>query len=333
MKAAFFLIICAWSIMSNAQLTYIPDDAFELFAETQVPNASNGNPNDNYVNTDALNNYSGVSFSGAMSFDPQSVPSAVISDFTGLEDFTSIYRLFITSMSMAELNISNLSNTYTGNAYLTVNISNCNVLKNISLPQNKISVNISSNPFLEHIQFQNSNVIYGLNFIQYNYSLKCIDISNTAGVNNQAWFTISDNPLLESINLKNGQCNKWVSVSVENACLVVDDITYAQVAWFGGDPSVFNVTLSLSGCSSCLAHVEEQSEIVFKVSPNPSTGKVVIESSLSIAKEAYFLYDTYGRLINTGVLTGKEDLIQINGGTGIYYLKINDEVLKVQLLK
>lgn len=76
----------------------------------------------------------------------------------------------------------------------------------------------------------------------------------------------------------------------------------------------------------------EQSEIVFKVSPNPSNGKVVIESSLSLAKEAYFLNYTFGRLINTGVLNGKEDLIQINAGTGIYYLKIRDEILKVQVV-
>jgi hypothetical protein len=332
MKAAIFSIICAWSIMSNAQLTYIPDDAFELFVETYVPSASNGNPNDNYVNTEALNNYNGISFSGALDINPQSVPSAVISDFTGLEDFTSIGRLFITSMSMTDLNISNLSNTYTGGGYLTVNISSCNILEEISLPQNNISVNIQVNPLLQRIHFQNSNVFYGLNHIEYNNTIETIDISNTSGVNNQAWFFV-ENLNLKRLNLKNGHCNNWVQVLIqENVCVMVDDPAYAAIAWFAGDPSAFDVTLS-TNCSTCLASAEEQSAIGFQVNPNPSSGKFVVESSLSLAKESYFLYDTYGRLINTGVLNGKEDLIQINAGTGIYYLKIRDEVVKVQVLK
>jgi hypothetical protein len=52
---------------------------------------------------------------------------------------------------------------------------------------------------------------------------------------------------------------------------------------------------------------------------------------LSIDGGSILLYDTYGRLINTGVLTGKEDLIQLNAGNGIYYLKIRDEVVKVKV--
>ncbi|MCE2712959.1 MAG: T9SS type A sorting domain-containing protein [Cryomorphaceae bacterium] len=329
MKTTLLIAALFMTVFSQAQLTYIPDDAFELFAETYVPGASNGISNDNYVNTDALNNYYGVSMSGVMSFDPQSIPTAVISDFTGLEDFTSIYYLFITSMSITQLNISNLSNVYAGNAHLSVNISNCNILQEISLPQNNISVNISNNPFLEHIQFQNSNVFYGTNLIQYNNSLKCIDISNTAGVNNQAWFTSSDNLLLESINLKNGQCNKWVSVSVQNACLVVDDITYAQVAWFGGNPSFFNVTLSSSSCSSCVADMSVMDNGVFNVYPNPTTGSVSIESAEHWNNEVYELYDQSGRKLLSGVLSGTQSTIQLPFGSGMYYLKISDEVVKV----
>ncbi len=71
----------------------------------------------------------------------------------------------------------------------------------------------------------------------------------------------------------------------------------------------------------------------FNVYPNPTSGSFTIEADDQLAKEAYFLYDTHGRLINTGVLTGKEDLIQINGGSGFYFLKICDEVVKVQVVK
>jgi hypothetical protein len=331
MKAALFSIVFAWSIMSNAQLTYIPDDAFELFVETYVPSASNGNPNDNYVNTEALNNYNGISFSGALDINPQSVPSAVISDFTGLEDFTSIGRLFITSMSMTDLNISNLSNTYTGGGYLTVNISSCNILEEISLPQNNISVNIQVNPLLQRIHFQNSNVFYGLNHIEYNNTIETIDISNTSGVNNQAWFFV-ENLNLKCLNLKNGHCNNWVQVLIqENVCVMVDDPAYAAIAWFAGDPSAFDVTLSTS-CSVCLASVMEQADINFKVAPNPSFGRYTIESKVNFNDQPYQIHYQYGRLVQSGILSGQQNEIQITEGVGLYFLKTGNEVTKVQVL-
>jgi hypothetical protein len=63
----------------NAQLTYIPDDAFESYLENNIVGMSNGTSNDNYVNTSA------VLTCGQININGNTYP---VSDLTGISEFT-----------------------------------------------------------------------------------------------------------------------------------------------------------------------------------------------------------------------------------------------------
>ncbi|MCE2712958.1 MAG: T9SS type A sorting domain-containing protein, partial [Cryomorphaceae bacterium] len=66
-----------------------------------------------------------------------------------------------------------------------------------------------------------------------------------------------------------------------------------------------------------------------KVYPNPSSGSFTIESAEQWHDEVYELYDQSGRKLLSGVLSGTQSTIQLPFGSGLYYLKIRDEVVKV----
>ena len=75
------------------QLTYVPDDVFEEYIETNLPLADNG-VNDNWVLTaglDLVANYGAISIMG-LTLNPTTLSSPIISDFTGIEDFVGTNR-------------------------------------------------------------------------------------------------------------------------------------------------------------------------------------------------------------------------------------------------
>ena len=53
MKKLLLLLIIPF-LSFGQDLTYVPDDTFEILIESTIPSASNGNNNDNYVFSYAL---------------------------------------------------------------------------------------------------------------------------------------------------------------------------------------------------------------------------------------------------------------------------------------
>jgi hypothetical protein len=76
----------------------------------------------------------------------------------------------------------------------------------------------------------------------------------------------------------------------------------------------------------------EQADINFKVAPNPSFGRYTIESKVNFNDQLYQIFDQFGRIALSGVLSGQQNEIHITEGAGLYFLKIGNEATKVQVL-
>jgi len=148
-KLGFLCLII--SLNGYSQLTYMPDDAFEQCVEASIVGASTGNsPNDNYVNTAAIQN---PQTAWNLGFYPSTVPSGMINDFTGILDFTSLTSVLFQSMNMTSINLGMLSGSVNT---LSLNVSFCNNLTSITLPQNKLLLSLESNPMLQNVNFQSN---------------------------------------------------------------------------------------------------------------------------------------------------------------------------------
>jgi hypothetical protein len=116
MRLQLFIIITFLSFFSSSQETYVPDDNFEAYLESG--GHGNGVLNDNYVNTASV---------AAMGMVFASNKS--ISDLTGIEDFSSLERLYCRNNLLTTLDL-------THNLLLDILECNNNSLASIDLTQN-----------------------------------------------------------------------------------------------------------------------------------------------------------------------------------------------------
>jgi uncharacterized repeat protein (TIGR01451 family) len=69
------------------------------------------------------------------------------------------------------------------------------------------------------------------------------------------------------------------------------------------------------------------------VYPNPSNGQFTLVMDQETGAGNYSLYDQQGRIVKTGLLTGKKTNIDLNLNGGMYYLMVGSKVTKVQLVR
>lgn len=214
-------------LFSFAQLTYVPDDVFEEFIETTIPNASNGTPNDNYVITSALNTY-------FLHLNSDSLPGPIF-DLTGIEDFKLsvlvVDNLNITSLDLSELN-------FTTGYHLSIYDNQS--LVEIVLPSDTllVGIDIFNNENLNNILFQENLIFADLHigsspnlceiilkgfanpgFISIGYLENLIQVDFTELTAFNTGISIYDCASLTQINLNNS------SLTIESMTLSFDDIT------------------------------------------------------------------------------------------------------------
>jgi hypothetical protein len=309
-----------------SQQTYMPDDAFEYSVEGFDFN------NDNYVSTASIQVLATVW-----------IPPAV-QDLTGIEDFNNLSIIYISNSSMTTIDLSNCPNLHftTINTVggISVNIIDCQFLTTVILPPNEIRFYINSCPYLSEVTFQNSNIIRSPtagsmeSAIIYNPSLICIDMSNILDVVLGSGLAILGNDNLTGINLKNGKCDKWAHVSIaaeglSNLCIQVDNPTYCYTAESVGTwerVCSANCTYSTS-CPNCIAEVDVLPTISINISPNPTSSKITVKSSLALIGEEYIIYDQLGKAVKSGVITAEETEIDLsNLSEGVYLFKAGTEI-------
>ncbi len=238
MKKLLLLLIIP--LLSFGQdLTYVPDDGFELLIETVVPNASNGIENDNYVITSALNT---LNSSGQFTFGfTISNEYAPIFDLTGIEDFV-LRNLTITNTYINEIDLSNVVfvNSYYGNMPImpSLTVENNQYIESVTLPpdtcniyiavtENLTSIDFNPSSVFNNVvitgQFEQGHILCELNVkgklaaayswngppyptptitVSYIPTLKNLDFSGISDAPYQSWINITSQPI-EQINLNN----------------------------------------------------------------------------------------------------------------------------------
>ena len=336
--------------LANAQLTYVPDDAFENYIETNSGVPFN---NDNFVLTSVIQNwlYNHIIF-----------PSNV-TDLTGLEAFGQLDILQFSGSNISVIDLSNYSNlvlsTFNSVGGVYVYIRDCPFLTTVIMPPNEIAFAIgdigpSTNcPYLTDITFQNSNIIRNPfpsnstlgNYVSGQPSLYCIDMSNILDVTIGSNLGIAYNSNLSGLKLNNGKCNKWGSVNIsENPnleCIQVDNPSFCYNAQSLGawewtcitnPPSQF---LYSTTCPNCIAEVDELPIVSINISPNPTTSKITVKSSLELIGKEFTIYDQLGKEVKSGVITDEETEIDLSNLTeGLYLFKAGAEMQEtVKIIK
>ena len=271
MKKLLLILLCL-PMIGFGQLTYVPDDVFEEYIETNLPLADNG-VNDNWVLTaglDLVANYGIISIMG-LTLNPTTLSSPIISDFTGIVDFVGLTEITISNLDMTTIDLSqevfttntyNLSNGIYTNGSIT--IESCPLLTDIILPSDTICLTLNANTYLTNIVFQPltflgnelSNVEPSLLIMGCN-SLSNIDISNILGVFNGSRLQIANNLNLTQLNLKNGFCYNWGTVFIGSStnlfCVQVDDPNYSSISanWSWNEFDFLNQNNQYSYSTNC----------------------------------------------------------------------------------
>ena len=188
------------------QQTYVPDDNFEAYLESN--GMGNGIANDDYVTTSNINMITYLN-----------VNSTAIINLTGIEDFTNLIHLECWGNQLTTLDISQ-------NTALNSLLCHANQLTALDVSQNTalIELNCIDNQ-LTSLDLRNNtslNYLYCYN----NLTLYCIDVNNVAWANSN-WTSINNNidsTVSFSINCANAlgctdslACNYNFSATINDA--------------------------------------------------------------------------------------------------------------------
>ena len=336
-KILLSILFALISTLGFSQQTYMPDDYLENYFES-----SSGVPfnNDNYVSTTILANIQIIS-----------IFTTNIIDFTGIQDVGTTYGIYNFNISCSNtiIDLSTMPNLINNNINqnqgLGIQISQNPFLTQLILPPNKINLNcqvsLPGSPYLSNITFQNSNVLSGIGIAGwtvpgYNPSLICLDLSNISDVVIGSSLLIYGSNL-EVLKLNNGKCNKWAAVNIitaAGACISVDNPAFCYTAQSLGAwscsqdfPNQAACTYT-TNCSNCISNLDEiQSAINYSISPNPTSSKITVKSSLELIGEEYIIYDQLGKEVMSGLITSEETEIDLsNIYEGVYLFKVGEEM-------
>ena len=174
------------------QLTYVPDDNFEQ----KLINEGYDNVLDDYVLTANIDTLISLNLTTTSTTN-------LITDLTGIEDFTALQYL-----------------NFSGHQITTIDLSNNTNLNNLVCYNNQlVTLDVSQNTSLEDLGCSANSLI-------------CLDVSSTAITTLSCY----DN-LLEQLNTKNGilsTSSTFYSIDGRNnnlSCVEVDDIYFVTVYW------------------------------------------------------------------------------------------------------
>jgi hypothetical protein len=321
MKAQLTVLFFSLTMFSSyAQLTYVPDDAFEAYLES-FPYLSNGVPGDNYISSNYLSSCTSIFLNGS---------TYPVVDFTGIEAFTNLSSIFLTSFFTATIDISMvnapnpevklLSNPGIETIYLPskmrwLQVEICSLLNNVI--------------FLPNSQIVSPSVVGSSGiYFKYNNSLELLDLSGLSLLNSTV-LGIDSNPLLTCVNIQNGDNFVFSAALITDnnqlSCVQVDNPTYSSNAstWVWQDQAGSMDQYYSISCSNCTLGLEETTQ-AFTLSPNPVNDLLNITVPSSFVGEIFHLLNAQGENIQHGVLSSEQHAISVEQlPAGVYVLTID----------
>ena len=217
MKKLLLLLLCM-PLIGLTQQTYVPDDNFEAYLESN--SMGNGITNDDYVFTSNINTVTYLN-----------VNSQNISDLTGIEDFIALSSLRFGWNQLTSVNLS--SNTALtslhcfNNQLISLDVSNNTSITILYCNHNQLtSLDVSSNTSLTGLRC-------------YNNQIGSLDLSNNTSLN----YLKAQANNLSSLDLRNGNnTNITTYNATQNPnlfCIDVDNPAYSTTNWVNIDPWAF----------------------------------------------------------------------------------------------
>ena len=174
------------------RLTYIPDDNFEAYLETN--GMGNGIANDDYVSTANIENVTTLN-----------INNQNIADLTGIEDFVSLTHLEVANNQLTSIDVShNTALTYlyiSGNNLGNIDVSALSSLQYlIAYNAGLNNIDVSNNTNLRFLDVQLNSAISSLD-VSHNLQLQYLYAGNDALTS----IDVTQNLQLKHLNLKNNQ--------------------------------------------------------------------------------------------------------------------------------
>jgi len=144
------------------------------------------------------------------------------------------------------------------------------------------------------------------------------------------------NDALEFVNLQNGNNENIVRLWADNManlqCIQVDDENYANSQICGGDPISWckeSITIYSENCS---LGIPEYNNYKVTFYPNPTNGRIIIDSKLEI--ENVKVYSILGKLkLDTIVLNNNLDLTNLESGIYFIMVQSKDRIVTKKIVK
>jgi len=284
---------------ATAQTTAIPDPAFEQRL-ISLNIDSDGVVNGQVLTSDVAN---------ITELTIQGTPS--MTDLTGIEDFTSLETLTVTSTSITELNVS--SNTQ---------------LRALICPNNMLStLNVSSNTLLETLLAGNAADLFPKNEIVE------IDLSNSPNIKT---IDASLIPELTKINLKNGNNNEDMAINVSmwtgmgavdpdivsnTVCIEIDNEEAAQNGQF--PYSEWEITdweaAHIFSENCALGTTSFTSNNLISIYPNPTSDLLFFSTTNSPVEKA-IVFDISGRKVKEFAVVSNSQISLAGLSKGVYMM-------------
>lgn len=177
------------------------------------------------------------------------------------------------------------------------------IVRNTFLPE----INVTANPSLFYIDFENTQVIDV--DLSSNIHLEEVRCSNTS--------------TLETVDVRNGNNTNLTFIAHDSpnfTCIFVDDVSSGE-GNFNIDPHIHLVE-SEEECEAL--GVMEESLNSWVMYPNPAQNILTLQNPDHLAIESIVLYDTLGKIVIEGEGTGTT--LDVSGiPSGVYFLRLETE--------
>ena len=252
-----------------------------------------------------------------------------------------------------------------GLSFIDLNIGFCvdenRVFKSLDGGQNWSPISIFNNIYPTGLSFVNSNVgfmcegsggyihkttnggiswttvgsvsaqITDIKFINENIGFVCCVNASVYKTTNggQTWTHLLD--------YWGGSCEA-ISLLNNNNLYVVSGVALSSsinggLNWNSTDLFDFNISTA-TGISfvTNTASIENNSSQKTSVFPNPASEFITIRKNDCLGSSSFVIYNSLGKIVQTGLLNLIENNVILNHAPGIYYLKIEDDTIKITIL-